>query len=96
MTSLGLTERVLHGWLGSTAGLRSVRLRLGSPCHPGDVLTFSGSVRGPDGTQPPDGADDSLLTLDVTAATAHGTHLSAVVSVAPAAVAGLDTPTMWA
>jgi acyl dehydratase len=82
MTSLGLTERVLHGWLGSTAGLRSVRLRLGSPCHPGDVLTFSGSVRDPEAARQPDDAGGSLLTVDVTAATARGTHLSAVVSLA--------------
>jgi acyl dehydratase len=82
MTSLGLAERALHGWLGSTAGLRSVRLRLGSPCHPGDVLTFSGSVQAPGAAGQPDEASKSLLTVDVTAATARGTHLSAVVSLA--------------
>jgi acyl dehydratase len=43
-TSVGLLQRVVSDWAGPEAIFRSVRVRLGAPAYPGDLLTFSGRV----------------------------------------------------
>lgn len=71
MTSLGLVERAVYGWLGDSSRMAAARLKLGSPCHPGDVLRFAGRVKelGPRGR----------LSLAVEASTLRGRHVSALV-----------------
>jgi uncharacterized OB-fold protein len=43
-TSVGLLQRVVSDWAGPEAVFRSIRVRLGAPGYPGDILTFSGVV----------------------------------------------------
>ena len=45
LTSSGLVARYVTDWAGPEALLTSVRIRLGAPNYPGDVMTFSGRVR---------------------------------------------------
>jgi hypothetical protein len=47
-TSLGLCERWISDWAGPEAVLRSIRVRLGVPCYPGDTLTLAGAVTAAD------------------------------------------------
>ena len=47
-TTLGLTERYVTDWAGPDAVVRALRVRLGAPNHPGDILAFSGSVQSVD------------------------------------------------
>jgi uncharacterized OB-fold protein/acyl dehydratase len=46
LTSSGLVARWLGDWAGDGAVLRSLRIGLGVPNHPGDVMTMTGSVTG--------------------------------------------------
>jgi uncharacterized OB-fold protein/acyl dehydratase len=48
-TSVGMVQRWLSDWAGPEAVYRAVRVRLGVPVHPGDLLTFSGTVTAADG-----------------------------------------------
>ena len=43
-TTLGLVEAWASGWLGPNALWRSMSARLGSPNHPGDVMTLTGAL----------------------------------------------------
>ncbi len=45
-TSAGLIERFISDWSGPEAIWRNLRLRLGAPNYPGDVMTLTGSVGG--------------------------------------------------
>lgn len=44
LTSCGLSGRYVTDWSGPDAIVRSLKLRLGAPNHPGDIMTMSGSV----------------------------------------------------
>lgn len=47
LTSNGLVERYVTDWTrsnGTVVDVRSIAIRLGAPAHPGDTLTFTGSV----------------------------------------------------
>jgi uncharacterized OB-fold protein len=82
-TSVGLLQRVVSDWAGPEAIFRSVRVRLGAPGYPGDLLTFSGSLRDVD---PASGE----VTLDMKASDALGDHLVASVELTlPVAGAGI-------
>jgi len=71
-TSVGLLQRVVTDWAGPEALFRSVRVRLGAPGYPGDLLTFSGSVSR---VEPSSGE----VALDVKASDSLGDHLVASV-----------------
>jgi uncharacterized OB-fold protein/acyl dehydratase len=43
-TTAGLVQRAVSDWLGPEAVFRAIRIRLGAPGYPGDLLTFSGHV----------------------------------------------------
>ena len=49
LTTTGLVQRYVAGWAGPGAVFRSISVRLGVPCHPGDTLTFTGEVTADDG-----------------------------------------------
>jgi hypothetical protein len=53
--------------------IRGVRIRLGTPNHPGDTMTFSGKVAGKE-------ADE--VSLEVIGRNAWGPHVTATVRVA--------------
>jgi uncharacterized OB-fold protein/acyl dehydratase len=71
-TSVGLLQRVVSDWAGPEAVYRSIRVRLGAPGYPGDLLTFSGAVTSVD-------AASGQVTIAVTAADSYGDHLVATV-----------------
>lgn len=44
LTTNGLVQRFVEDWAGPQATLHSLKIKLGAPNHPGDVMRFSGSV----------------------------------------------------
>lgn len=44
LTTTGLVQRYVTTWAGAEAVVRGIAIRLGAPCYPYDVLTFSGRV----------------------------------------------------
>ncbi|MGH9172093.1 MAG: FAS1-like dehydratase domain-containing protein [Acidimicrobiales bacterium] len=66
-TTVGLVQRVVTDWLGPEIVFASIRLRLGVPAYPGELLTFSGTVVSAD---PITGA----VALAVTVADSLGDH----------------------
>jgi uncharacterized OB-fold protein/acyl dehydratase len=71
-TSVGLLQRVVSDWTGPEALFRSIRVRLGAPAYPGDLLTFSGEVSSID-------AAGAVATIAVKASDSLGDHLVAAV-----------------
>jgi len=47
-TSLGLSQRWISDWAGPEAIFRNIRVRLGAPDHPGDIMTMTGRVSAAD------------------------------------------------
>jgi uncharacterized protein len=82
-TSVGLLQRVVSDWAGPEAVFRSIRVRLGAPGYPGDVLTFSGEVAAVD-------AAAGITVIALKASDSLGDH--AVATVGLALPARLATP----
>jgi acyl dehydratase len=81
-TSVGLLQRVVSDWAGAEAVFRSIRVRLGAPGYPGDLLTFSGKVSAVD-------PDRATATIDLTASDSLGDHAVATVELSfPPGAAG--------
>ena len=73
LTSTGLVTRWIGDWAGPGAVLDSVRIGLGSPTHPGDLLTLDGSVTSI--------ADGSTIEVAFTGRTERGTHVHGTATV---------------
>ena len=71
-TSVGLLQRVVSDWAGPEAIFRSIRVRLGAPGFPGDLLTFSGRVTAVD-------AEHGTTTVGMRAGDSLGDHAVATV-----------------
>jgi uncharacterized OB-fold protein len=71
-TSVGLLQRVVSDWAGPEAVLGSLRVRLGAPAYPGDVLTFSGEVSAVDPAR-------GVATVALKASVPRGDHAIATV-----------------
>ena len=69
LTTTGLVQRFVTDALGPATRVRGIRIRLGTPCHAYDTLTFTGQVL-------PHG-------IEVAGRTAAGVHVSGTVEVAP-------------
>ena len=76
LTTTGLVQRYVGGWAGHDALVRSCDLRLGAPAHPGDTLTFSGTV---DDVVEVDG--ERRHVVDVVGSVSLGAHVTARVTV---------------
>ncbi|GIF38586.1 hypothetical protein BC793_105229 [Actinoplanes xinjiangensis] len=76
LTTTGLVQRFVTDRLGPAIRIRSIRIRLGTPCHAYDTLTFTGQVFGD--------------RVEVTGRTASGVHVTGTVEVAPPDGAGLS------
>ena len=70
-SSNGVLGRYVTDWAGPAARLRSVKLRLGMPLHPGDVLHLTGEIVAHDAAQ---------ATVKVVGSHARGAHLTGTVS----------------
>ena len=73
LTTNGLVGRYVSDWAGPNAMIRGVKLRLGAPNHPGDTMTFSGSVAAKEGDE---------VRVDVVGKNGWGSHVTASVRVA--------------
>jgi len=82
-TSVGLVERVVSDWAGPEAVFRSIRLRLGAPGFPGDLLTFSGQVAAVEG-------EKGTATISLKARDSLGDHAVATVELSLPATAGMS------
>jgi hypothetical protein len=51
LTTTGLVQRYVGGWVGPDAVVRAISIRLGVPCHAGDTLTLTGQVTEDDGPE---------------------------------------------
>ena len=76
LTSNGLVERYVTEQLGGSSGsdvdLLGIAIRLGAPAHPGDTLTFSGTVHEVDG---------DVVTVAVRGVVSLGDHVTGTVRV---------------
>jgi uncharacterized OB-fold protein len=68
-TTLGLCQRYVSDWVGSDAVWRALRVRLGAPNYPGDIMTMTGSVTSVD-------RDTGGVTIGFRGANDLGDHVS--------------------
>ncbi len=80
LTTNGLVGRYVTDWTGPPGILRDVSIRLGVPNHPGDTLTFTGTVAAKVGHEG-DGRW-GLVEVSVRGANARGDHVTGTVKVA--------------
>jgi uncharacterized OB-fold protein len=69
LTTTGLVQRFVTDWAGPRARILGISIRLGVPCYPGDVLSFSGLF------------SPESSSVAVTGRTASGSHVTGVVQV---------------
>jgi len=77
LTTNGYVSRFVTDWAGPGAMLRSIKIRLGVPAVPGQILRFTGRVSGihRDG-------DEALVEVSIRAANDLGDHATGSVTVA--------------
>jgi hypothetical protein len=73
LTTNGLLCRYVADWAGPDAAIRGLRIRLGTPNHPGDTMKLTGRVAAKQGDE---------VVLEVVGRNAWGNHLTATVRVA--------------
>ncbi len=73
-TTAGYLERLVVEWAGANSFLKSLKLRLGAPNHPGDTLVLSGTVTALDPTT-------RSVSIAVTGRNPRGDHVTADVVV---------------
>jgi acyl dehydratase len=74
LTTNGFVGRFVTDWAGPDALIRSVKVRLGAPNHPGDTMTMTGSVTEVD-------VASRTATVSVRGANSMGDHVTATVEV---------------
>jgi acyl dehydratase len=74
LTTNGLVQRFVEDWAGPQGTLRSLKIKLGAPNYPGDVMRFSGSV-----TDKRD--SDRSVEVSLTGRNAMGPHVTGTVRV---------------
>jgi uncharacterized OB-fold protein len=73
LTTTGLVQRYVAAWAGPDAVFRAISVRLGVPCHAGDMLTLTGEVTA---------GDDGERVVSVTGRCGLGDHVTATVRLA--------------
>ena len=71
LSTNGFVGRFITDWAGPDAVLKSVKIRLGAPNHPGDTMTMTGKVSG---------KDDGVIDVDVRGANNLGDHVTGTVT----------------
>jgi 3-oxo-4,17-pregnadiene-20-carboxyl-CoA hydratase beta subunit len=74
LSTNGFVGRFITDWTGPDAVLKSVKIRLGAPNHPGDTMTMTGKVAK---------KDDGLVEVDVRGANSRGDHVTGKVRMEP-------------
>jgi hypothetical protein len=75
LTTTGLVQRYVTDWAGPRAVVHGIAIRLGTPCHAYDTLTFTGRVTS--------AAEGGECVVAVAGRTAGGEHVSGTVRVTP-------------
>jgi acyl dehydratase len=73
LSTNGFVGRFITDWAGPDAILKSVKIRLGAPNHPGDTMTMTGQVSA---------KDDGVVEVQVRGANDLGDHVTGTVAVA--------------
>ena len=71
LSTNGFVGRFITDWAGPDAVLKSVRIRLGAPNHPGDTMRMTGKVTG---------KDDGVVEVEVRGANDLGDHVTGTVA----------------
>jgi acyl dehydratase len=88
LTTNGLVGRYVTDWSGPSSLITEVKIRLGAPNYPDDVMTFTGSVT-EKGPLAEDGRRGSV-TVDIRGANSLGDHVTGTVVVSFPASVGAD------
>jgi 3-oxo-4,17-pregnadiene-20-carboxyl-CoA hydratase beta subunit len=72
LSTNGFVGRFITDWTGPDAILKSVKIRLGAPNHPGDTMTMTGKVSA---------KDDGVIEVRVRGANDLGDHVTGTVAV---------------
>lgn len=70
LTTNGFVGRFITDWAGPDAILKSVKIRLGAPNHPGDTMTMTGQVSA---------KDDGVIEVQIRGANEIGDHVTGTV-----------------
>ena len=71
LSTNGFVGRFITDWAGPDAILKSVKIRLGAPNHPGDTMTMTGTVSAKDG---------GVVEVQVRGANDLGDHVTGTVA----------------
>jgi acyl dehydratase len=71
LSTNGFVGRFVTDWVGPDAVLKSVKIRLGAPNHPGDTMTMTGQVTK---------KEDGLVEVQVRGANELGDHVTGTVT----------------
>lgn len=71
LSTNGFVGRFITDWAGPDAILKSVKIRLGVPNHPGDTMTMTGTVTS---------KDDGVIEVQVRGANDLGDHVTGTVA----------------
>ena len=71
LSTNGFVGRFVTDWAGPDAVLKSVKIRLGAPNHPGDTMTMTGQVAK---------KDDGVVEVQVRGANDLGDHVTGTVA----------------
>jgi acyl dehydratase len=71
LSTNGFVGRFITDWAGPDAVLKSVKIRLGAPNHPGDTMTMTGTVSAKDG---------GVVEVRVRGANDLGDHVTGIVA----------------
>ena len=71
LSTNGFVGRFITDWAGPDAILKSVKIRLGAPNHPGDTMTMTGKVSA---------KDDGVIEVHVRGANDIGDHVTGTVA----------------
>jgi acyl dehydratase len=71
LSTNGFVGRFITDWAGPDAILKSVKIRLGAPNHPGDTMTMTGKVSA---------KDDGVIEVQVRGANDIGDHVTGTVA----------------
>jgi hypothetical protein len=71
LSTNGFVGRFITDWAGPDAVLKSVKIRLGAPNHPGDTMTMTGKVSA---------KDDGVIEVHVRGANDLGDHVTGTVA----------------
>lgn len=77
LTTTGLVQRFVTDWVGPTALVRDIAIRLGAPAYPYDTMTFTGAVQ-----EQVEVAGEQRYVVAVRGANSLGDHVTGTVTIA--------------